>query len=250
MTGIFYFSSTGNSLYIAKKIKERLQGDIIYIPNYKEDETQKFDRIIIVSPIYSFGLPVQTYDLFSKLPQNVKTYVVLNYGGMAGGACSMALELAEKYNLNIRGIYKIKMPENYTLFIPPPNLYNKMSLNSAEKKTERVIKAIDRDVLHLPKNRVKSHKLYYSNKPNWYLIAKDFSVTDDCTACGKCVQICPSKNIVLNKGEVQFKDKCTACLGCYHRCPQKAIIYKGRKKKHRYINPYINENDIGKNFDK
>ena len=29
MNGIFYFSSTGNSLYIAKQIKEKLDGEII-----------------------------------------------------------------------------------------------------------------------------------------------------------------------------------------------------------------------------
>lgn len=33
--GILYFSSTGNSLYISKKIKEKLGGEIKYIPNYK-----------------------------------------------------------------------------------------------------------------------------------------------------------------------------------------------------------------------
>lgn len=250
MTGIFYFSSTGNSLYIAQKIKERLQGRIVYIPNYKEDEAKKFDLIIIVSPIYSFGLPVQTYELFSKLPQDVKTYVVLNYGGMAGGAGLLTLELAQKYKVNIRAVYKIKMVENYTLFISTPKLYNKINLNSADKKINNIINAIADDKICLPKNRKNSHRLYYSNKPNWHLIAENFSVNEKCTACGKCVKICPVGNIVLNNGKIQFNDKCTACLGCYHRCPQKAIIYKGRNKKYRYINPYIDENDIGKNFDK
>ena len=50
----------------------------------------------------------------------------------------------------------------------------------------------------------------------------------------------------MNGGKIVFADKCVACLGCYHRCPKKAIVYKGKKKKDRYINPNVNENDIGK----
>ncbi len=249
MTGILYFSSTGNSLYIAKRIKEALKGAVIYIPECDENQMREFDRIIIVSPVYSFGLPVQTYDIFSKLPHNIKIYVVLNYGGMAGGAEQMAYELAQKYSLEIQAVYKMKMPENYTLFITPPKQYNKMSLNSAEKKLKRIINDISNDKIHLPKKRRTKHRLYYSNKPNWHLIAENFSVNEKCTVCGKCVKICPVGNIALNNGVVQFGNKCTACLGCYHRCPQKAIIYKGRNKKSRYINPFVNENDIGKSFD-
>ena len=66
MTGILYFSSTGNSLYIAKKLKEKVGGDVLYIPNYNGDASE-FERIIIVSPIYSFGLPTFVYDLLGKL---------------------------------------------------------------------------------------------------------------------------------------------------------------------------------------
>ena len=33
--GILYFSGTGNSLYIAKRIQEEVGGDIKFIPNYK-----------------------------------------------------------------------------------------------------------------------------------------------------------------------------------------------------------------------
>lgn len=61
MNGIFYFSSTGNSLYLSKRIKSKLGGKIIYIPNYQGDASE-FEKIIVVSPIYSFGLPVHTYN--------------------------------------------------------------------------------------------------------------------------------------------------------------------------------------------
>ena len=52
----------------------------------------------------------------------------------------------------------------------------------------------------------------------------------------------------MEDGKITFGDKCVACLGCYHRCPQKAIEYKGRKKKFRYINPNIDESEIGEDI--
>ena len=48
MNGIFYFSSTGNSLYLSKRIKSKLGGKIIYIPNYQGDASE-FEKIIVGS---------------------------------------------------------------------------------------------------------------------------------------------------------------------------------------------------------
>lgn len=37
MLGILYFSSTGNSLYIAQKVQSSLGGEIRFIPTYSGD---------------------------------------------------------------------------------------------------------------------------------------------------------------------------------------------------------------------
>lgn len=247
MTGIFYFSSTGNSLYIAQVIKKELGGRIIYIPYYKGN-AEEYDRIIIVSPIYSYGLPVHTYDLLKNLTPKSKAYIVLNYGGMVGGADLLTYNIAKEHNVNIRAIYTIKMPENFTLTFSTPKFYNDIVLKSAPKKIEKIVTAIKSDAINVPKNKKTKEKTYYKNKSNWHLIAKDFSINDNCIKCGKCVQICPVHNIISDNGKIKFNDNCIACLGCYHRCPQKAIVYKNKKKQDRYINPNINEKNIGKDL--
>ena len=66
MNGILYFSSTGNSLNIAKKLKERLGGKIVYIPKYQGNGSE-FEKIFLVTPIYSYGMPKHVYDCHSKL---------------------------------------------------------------------------------------------------------------------------------------------------------------------------------------
>ncbi len=248
MTGILYFSSTGNSLYIAEKIKEKVGGSVFYIPKYNGTASE-FDRVIIVSPIYSFGLPKHVYDILGKLNKTTEIVFVLNYGGMVGGADYLVREFCENLGLNLLGVFVVKMPENYTLDFTVPKFYLNSVLKSSVKRVEKIANKIAAGEFTLPKPK-KTHKdTYLTNKENWYKIGECFSANKNCIKCGKCVKICPVGNIKFNEqGNIVFGDKCVACLGCYHRCPVKAIVYKNKNKKYRYVNPNINESDIGKDI--
>lgn len=247
MTGILYFSSTGNSLQIATQIRSAMGGTIRYIPTY-QGTGEEFDQIILVSPIYSFGLPVHVYDLIPKLTKERPVWVVLNYGGMSGGADAFTYRYALEHGVQIKGVYLIRMPENYTLIFSAPQFYVDATLRSAPKAIEGVIQKIQNEEPRIPKKKRTKEALYLKNRPTWHLIARDFSVTEDCVKCGKCVELCPTNNISLTDGEITFADRCVICLGCYHRCPKKAIRYRNNKKQDRYLNPTVHESDIGKDL--
>lgn len=248
MIGILYFSSTGNSLYISQKIRERTGGKIIYIPAYTGNGNE-FDKIIVVTPIYSFGLPVHVYDFLPRLDKRKELVIILNYGGMVGGADYFVFRYALQNGLNVKSVCTLKMPENFTLTFTMPKFYLKRVLHSADQRIEKVITKFIRGESAIPHKKRTKEKTYFKNKSNWHLIGDRFSVSEDCIECGKCVAICPVQNISMENGKVAFGTACVACLGCYHRCPQKAIRYLGKKKKDRYINPYIDEKLIGKNID-
>lgn len=245
MNGIFYFSSTGNSLYIAKEIQKALGGEVCYIPKYSGN-AEKFEQIIIVSPVYSFGLPLHVFEFIPTLPKNVPLYIVLNYGGMVFGADGLTFEHAKKSGLDIKGVFTIKMTENYTLDFTVPLAYQKKALKKAPDLVAKVIAKIRNGEENAPKTKPKFADIYYKNKGNWHKIADDFSVTEDCILCKKCVELCPTENISVKEGKVEFSDKCVACLGCYHRCSEKAIVYKNKKKDYRYFNPNVNKSELGK----
>lgn len=76
MIGILYFSSTGNSLYIAQRVKKVLGGLIKYIPNYEGDGSE-FEKIILVTPIYSYGMPTFVYDIIPRI--NKMTELIIYY---------------------------------------------------------------------------------------------------------------------------------------------------------------------------
>lgn len=245
MTGVLYFSSTGNSLYIAKKIAEKEESGIFYIPDYKGNGDE-FDKIVIVSPIYFFGFPVHVYNLIPTLTKKKPVYFVLNYGGMVCGTDYFAYTYCRENGLDIKGVYTVKMVDNFTLTFTVPKMYEKSTLKSAPKRIEKVAQSIKNGEENIPKMKKTKGDIYLKNMSNWHEIADDFSTTENCILCSKCVDICPVDNILIENGKVTFSDKCVACLGCYHRCPQKAIVYKNKRKKDRYVNPFINEKEIGK----
>ncbi len=88
------------------------------------------------------------------------------------------------------------MPENFTLTFSTPQLYNRMILKSAEKKTERLIDSIKSKQEHLPSKKKTNEAAYEKNKANWHLLAEDFSVKDNCTKCKKCIRLCPVENVL------------------------------------------------------
>jgi hypothetical protein len=107
MNGILYFSSTGNSFFVARMAQKRLGGEIRYIPSYQGNGLE-YDKLIIVCPIYSCGLPYHVFMLLPRL-HGRKVCMILTYGGMVAGADRLAYEYATEYGLNVQGIYTVKM---------------------------------------------------------------------------------------------------------------------------------------------
>lgn len=247
MTGILYFSSTGNSLYIAQRVQKVMGGQIKYIPKY-EGDGREFERIILVTPIYSYGMPTFVYDIIPKLNKTTELIIIQNYGGMVSGADYFIYRYAKDQGLNIKAVFTVKMPENFTIEFTVPKIYIDSTLKSADKRIDKVINSIYSGDNRIPKKCRVKEAVYIKNKANWHLIGERFSTTGACIKCGKCVSVCPVANICLKDGKIVFSDKCVACLGCYHRCPQKAIVYRGRRKKDRYLNPNVDEYSIGKDL--
>ena len=52
-----------------------------------------------------------------------------------------------------------------------------------------------------------------------------FEISDKCTACGSCLDVCPSDAIA--EGEPKYKidpEACVDCGACVDACPAEAIV--------------------------
>lgn len=245
MTQVFYFSSTGNSLYAAKRIAGSFGGGLCYIPKYEGGRIEA-ERVIIVSPEYALGLPVPTADFIKRLDTPAPVYMVLTYGGAVMGADRAAYEAAKEAGLDIKAVFTLKMVENFTVFFSVPQWYVKKTMKKAPSRLDAIIEKIRAGAEFEPKKKKGGRSDSEKMRDGWRQMGGKLWVTDDCVKCGKCVSLCPVNNIELAEGKIIFKNECVACLGCYHRCPKKAIRFAKFKKKFRYFCPLADESGLGK----
>ena len=251
-TAICYFSGTGNSFDIANKLTNTIGGDLFFLPHTQIDDLVNYSRIIIISPIYSFGLPIPIKTFIASLNNldnlsGKNFYVVLHYGGFSANAAHYTKMFFESHGLSASGIYKMKMPENYTIVSTVPQFYIKKLLKKSAKRIDYIAQSIKNGVNKKPRKNLFSFcdKIHEKNAVKWPNLPQGFLVTDECTVCGYCESICPSKNISVLSTKPEFLGKCVACLACYHRCPKQAINYGtktiGRK---RYQNPNVDFSEM------
>lgn len=250
---IFYFSGTGNSLYVAEKLHEAESGELINIAdalnekqfNYKVNEGEK---IGIVFPVYYCGLPTIVSEFISQLTiensEKPFIYTVITCGSSIGHSDKMLANLLQQKDLKLNSVFSIEMPSNYVmLYDTPDKEMQNSTLKSADKQIEKIIKLLDVNKLGDFSNHgyiailtPLTYKIY-----GFYRKTKKFYSTDACNSCGLCEEICPSKTIKLTEGKPEWiNDKCSHCTACINRCPTKAIQYSNStKKRGRYVNPNV-----------
>ncbi len=240
MVGIFYFTGTGNSLDIASKLQFQLGGQLCNIATFNGD-IAGYHQVILVSPVYSFGLPIPVEEFLEKYENPSPLHIVLNYGGFTGSAMYYAYKYARENNWKVYSVHKMRMPVNFTLFAAPPQFMIDGALNKAASRSKVIA-----DKIMLNK-KARPHRPLFSldwlhrfSSMQFEDFGSSFNVTESCVFCRKCINNCPTKNIRMELGLIKFDDKCVACLACYHGCPQKAINYKKiTLKKPRYQNPNV-----------
>lgn len=98
---LFYFTGTGNSLYIAKQIET----SPVSIPQviHKENQVYFADSIGIVAPVYGHEVPQLVKDFLKKATFHTDYfYMILTYGNRHGGAAELAQKLCEECGLPVK----------------------------------------------------------------------------------------------------------------------------------------------------
>ena len=246
---ILYFSGTGNSEYVAKKIGKEIKDETLNL--FKKIHDLDFSEVhsnrpwVIVAPTYAWRIPriLQEWLAKTKLNGSKDIYFVMTCGESIGNAGAYAKKLCASKGLNYLGCVPIVMPENYVALFPTPAKEEALEIISqAEDIISKASLLIKSKEMYLQpsitfKDKMKSgivNDIFYPA----FVHAKKFYATEDCISCGKCEKVCPLNNIHLEKGKPVWKNNCTHCMACICRCPKEAIEYgKNSKGKIRYICP-------------
>ena len=250
-TEVYYFSGTGNSLFVARQIAERTNGKLISIPSVINEERirTEADVVGIVFPVYyatnDCGIPRIISRFVRKLenPNSKYIFAVCTSGSMPGTTLENLSKLIASEGGTLAAGFIVKMnDENLS-----KEKQDKM-LAERKKKLEAVCKyALARkrgrlETRGILRKIVLTPVLYLAIKPLFSrryrrlsgsaglpfselipLADRSFRVDERCIGCGICAQVCPVDNIRLVEDRPVWQHHCETCLACYSWCPQAAI---------------------------
>ena len=254
---IYYFTGTGNSLWLANRLAENFGDSVISVADALNQGQTTFtlkreERVFLVYPVHSWGPAVEMMRFIKRLQlenyQGQKIYSVCTCGDDCGYASRLLSKALSKKGLRLSGAYSVRMPNNYILlpgFDTDSKTVVQEKLQAAPERVELIVDAIRRDdpapELYYPGGfaLLKTY-LVYPLFSHFAIGRNSFHATDQCISCGLCEKICPTHTIRLVDGKPQWSNHCVQCVACIHRCPVKAIEYgRETKKKGRYRHPDI-----------
>lgn len=233
---ILFFSGTGNSEYVAKRISKETGDEAINLIEKirKNDFTEMYSETpwIIVAPTYAWRIPhiVRKWIENTSFKGSRDLYFVMTCGGSIGNAGKYLEDLSSYKKMKYRGCIGITMPENYIALFSTPSEEN------ALKIIEQAEKIIDSTILCFKNgDKLPQPDISFGDKMNSGIVnhlfypvfvhAKKFYTTGKCISCGKCVKVCPLNNVHLENGRPEWGNNCTHCMACICRCPVEAIEY-------------------------
>ncbi len=244
---IFYFTATGNSLYVAK----RLGGELYAIPQMMKEGTHEFEdeAIGFVFPCYGFGVPRLVSDFIKKSTFKADYFFsIMTYGNIAASGLRHIENIGSGAGIQFNYTDEILMIDNY---LPIYKIEDQLKQEDA-KKIDETLDRIIRNVANREDKLIrKGIALDISSQCVRSLVAKfardgsdkGFVVQDSCNRCGVCEKVCPVNNIKMGK-KPEFLHRCEMCLACIHNCPQNAIDLKSQKSKVRFINQHVSLKEI------
>ena len=244
---ICYFSASGNSLYVAR----RVGGKLLSIPKLVQQGTIEIedDAVGIVSPVYLGGLPLMVQDFLERV--SVKTdYLFFLFTCGNGGSFDQVMEIGRSRGLDFQYCNIIRMVDN---FLPGFEMQEQID-TLPQKNVEGQLDVVCADIAARKEQRPQlsppgmAPMVLFRKRLVKKILRRDaahsYIVDANCILCGVCAKVCPANNITIADGKVSFADCCEVCYACVHNCPKGAIHVPGEKSSARFRNENVTLQDM------
>jgi ferredoxin len=273
---IYYFSGTGNSLYVARELKNLLPY-VKLIPIVGAIRSKNFvakaKNVGFIFPCHGLTIPIPVRNFLKKINVLSSNYffAIVARGGTVFRGFHIIDNCLKKQGKFLNAAFTIDMALNDPK-LEYFNVPTKEELDVLEMNAIRKLELIKRVILSKDSyNGDNKSGVTFSNNTflNYLLerlipfmthfisplIKKYFYADSKCTGCGICEKVCPSGKIKMdgNKPVWQQDVDCYLCYACLNYCPVEAVqIYSKiwmksyTKEKGRYPHPYATVEDISK----
>lgn len=244
---VFYFTGTGNSLFVAKTIG----GKLYSIPQLMKNKQFVFEDDIIglVFPVYGWSLPKIVKKFINNIEINTNyTFIIGTYGTIHGSCIHNIVKYLKTKNIEINYANSIKMVDNYLPVFEMNKQIKTLKKKKVNEKLGIIVNNINNKLNYIPYSGIgeriltKIAKLLFLNILDGKS-AQNFIINSNCNKCKICIKICPVGNISI-KDNINFHDLCEVCYSCIQNCPRNAIHLKKEKSSARFRNENITLDEI------
>lgn len=246
---IFYFSATGNTLWVARQIGEATSDRLVPVTTGHADvevALAEGERLGFCFPVHGWRPPELVRRFVRRLlirsAKAPYVYAVCTAGDTVGEALDIFRTDLARQGLRLVAEGSLLMPESYVglpfMDVDTPQREQE-KIEASRQRLQGIIADIQRrlpiaspvDVGRWP--RINSRLL---GSVFHHCIVGDaaFSVqADRCVRCGRCAQVCVVADIACEKDQLprwRHNGQCMSCFSCYHHCPAHAISYGWRTK--------------------
>ena len=254
-TTIFFYTGTGNSLWTAKMLAEKLSNAELVPITLTGSGKVKTDseNVGFIFPVHIWGIPPPVIDFVDRLETDPAKYyfaVGVNAGQVAATLIQLN-NLLQKKNSKLSSGFSICMPSNYIPWGGAPSREKQQErFNEASGKINFIASSIRaKEEKELEKGPIwqniflsAMYRLSFAHVPK---MDKSFLADEKCTSCEICEKICPAQNIKMMSRKPVWQHHCEQCFACIQWCPEEAIQYgKSTARKKRYHHPEITLKDM------
>lgn len=275
---IYYFSGTGNSLYVAREIARNAGGTLIPVGPAAERDVVRTDAdcIGLVFPCYLaqlHGVPLVVERFVRKLESigSKRLFAVCTCGGYKAVNALPALRALRRTvraaGGRLSGMFSVRLPMNNLSYYAIQTRNHERIFETARKKVPEISRRVREEKPE--RGRAAKSLLNLSLSPMYRLLRNlyvtflrktaneppdsalrfrelipltDRSIVVDpgrCTGCGTCAKVCPVGNIVMSGRVPEHRHRCEMCMACAEWCPERAVRHWNIAEGKSYRHPEV-----------
>ena len=196
---ILYFSGTGNSEYIARRIAKAIGDEILSLNERIRNGNAaavRTERLVFVTPTYGWRIPrlVEKWiDETEFYGDELSAWFIMSCGSEIGNAAKYNARLCERKGFAYMGTEQVIMPENYVAMFAVPERDEAIKIVAA--RTGQLMDAAERIANGEPftAEPVKLIDSIENGRPVW---------GGHCTHCMACICDCPAAAIEYGKASI------------------------------------------------
>lgn len=277
--GIIFFSGTGNSFYVAKKLNQMIVGSsLIPIVGMMNscDSRIEFDRVVLVFPMHALTMPIIVRKMIRicKFDKVQQIHIVVTRLGIVGDMYNEFNKIFKRKNKIVDSLTYINMYNNDCRdrdYKTPTDEQLQIIKKSTDEKIEYIYKLVrneftlsslkdDDYLVPLPYGKVGNFLLknivIRLHRLSEYIGGVNYFYSDsNCNGCAVCEKVCLSEKIQIYDKRPSWKKDvlCYMCFACVNFCPKRAVQIKSipgvksfTNSCGRYNHPYITINEMEK----